>query len=95
MEKQSKKSQKTLKKNSEEGLALSNSNPYYKGSVIKTAWCWYMNLRINETEQKESPENRHINGNSVYGKGGISNQQRNMDCSVNGIETTGQLCGKK
>ena len=50
MEKQSKKSQKTLKKNSEEELALSNSNPYYKGSVIKTAWCWYMNLQINETE---------------------------------------------
>lgn len=50
---------KTLKKNNEEELALSNIKRYYKSSIIKIAQCWHMNLQISGTEQKESPENRH------------------------------------
>lgn len=44
---------KTLKKNSEEELALSNNKPYYIGSVIKTAYAGTQNYRsINQTRKK-------------------------------------------
>lgn len=54
-----------------------------------------MNLQIIKQNRKKAQKiDTDTWEFSTYCKGGISNQWINLDCSLNGIEMTEELCGK-
>jgi hypothetical protein len=49
---------------------MPNLKLYYRTIVIKTAWYWYSNRQVNQSNRTEDPErNSHTYGHLIFDKG--------------------------